>query len=390
MPRALTREKLMKPISDSGANLRKAIYRRLLELWRPDHASLSQTCAGSIFSRGAAQLLMIASKLYERGLRADQVKRRRESVRLPIPVISIGNLSTGGTGKTPLTVWISEFLVAAGFHPAVLSRGYGRQGGSPGVVPSAGDPGELSKCFGDEPVMMSAYLPAVPVWVGRDRASSGKAALAQGEVDVLLLDDGFQHLALERDLDIVLLDCRSPFGNGRLLPAGPLREPLSNLGRADGFVITHAENDVDSKLLARKLESLFPGKAVFSCRHKVSGIRLKKGGAVINLNAFPGRRAIAFAGIAGPEGFFEDLRNGGIEICGTLGFPDHHRYGAADFSMIFRTASEQGAEVIITTAKDSVRIPHHYRDAFAVAEIEIDFGEDRERFRGMLASAVNL
>ncbi len=144
-----------------------------------------------------------------------------------------------------------EFLLKIGLHPAVLTRGYGRRGSSPGRVPSFGNPAELSDLFGDEPVMISEYLPSAPVWVGKNRAASGKAALAGGAVDVLVLDDGFQHLALERDLDIVLLDCRSPFGNGFVLPAGPLREPPSNLKRADVLVITHAGKDVDAAAAKR-------------------------------------------------------------------------------------------------------------------------------------------
>jgi tetraacyldisaccharide 4'-kinase len=243
-----------------------------------------------------------------------------------------------------------------------------------------GDPAELSDLFGDEPVMISQHLPSTPVWVGKDRAASGRAALSRSAVDVFVLDDGFQHLALDRDLDIVLLDCRSPFGNGFVLPAGPLREPCSNLKRADAIVITHVDADADAGPLKDKLGGLFPGIPVFSCRHELRGISLRKGGPVLDPKAFRGRRAVVFAGIARPEGFFEHIRQAGIVICGSFGFPDHHRYTTGDFSRVFHTACEHGAEVIITTAKDAVRIPLPYRDSVCVAEIGIDFGTGREGF----------
>jgi tetraacyldisaccharide 4'-kinase len=378
----------MNIFADLGSNLRKTISRRMLDLWYPACTSVTATCTRSTFSKGPPAFLTAASRLYEKGLQKDQARLSKGRVKLPVPVISIGNLSTGGTGKTPLTIWMCELLLRTGFHPAVLTRGYGRRGRRYGRVLPIGNPGELSDLFGDEPVMMSAYLPAVPVWVGRDRAASGKAALAQGGVDVLILDDGFQHLALERDLDIVLLDCRSPFGNGHVLPAGPLREPLSNLKRADALVITHADRVIDSAPLTEKLESFFPGTSVFACRHKVRGISLRAGGPVFGLDAFLDRGAVVFAGIAGPDGFFEDLRSAGIKIRETFSFPDHHRYTAADFSMIFRAASEHGAGAIITTAKDFVRIPLPCRDAFAVAEIGIDFGADQEGFCSLVARTV--
>jgi tetraacyldisaccharide 4'-kinase len=367
-------------ISDFGADLYKAINRRMLRAWYPGATQDTAAAGRAASSQIPPAFLRAASRLYERGLQKDQARRRKKRVRLPAPVISIGNLSTGGTGKTPLTIWMCEFLLDAGFHPAVLTRGYGRRGSGPGCVADFGSPDELSDIFGDEPVMISEYLPATPVWVGRDRAACGKSALARSAVDVLVLDDGFQHLGLDRDLDIVLLDCRSPFGNGFVLPAGPLREPCSNLKRADALVITHATRDAHSSALKDKLKRCFPAIPVFACRHRLKGISLGRGKLVYQLDAFSNRRAVAFAGIAGPEGFFEDLRDAGIRIRESFSFPDHHRYASGDFSMIFRAASEHGAEVIITTAKDSVRMPLPYRDAFAVVQTGIDFGLDYDGF----------
>ena len=370
----------MKTICGFKANLYEAVNRRMLSAWYPAGIQVPAAVTPSAFPEGPPALLKAASRLYEKALQKDQARRRKKRVKLPAPVISIGNLVTGGTGKTPVTIWMCELLLKMGLHPAVLTRGYGRRGNSPGCVPLFGSPAELSDLFGDEPVMISEHLPATPVWVGKDRAASGKAALARSAVDVFVLDDGFQHLALDRDLDIVLLDCRSPFGNGFVLPAGPLREPCSNLNRADAFVITHVDRDADVAPLKGKLKRLFPGIPVFACRHKVRGISLRKGEPVFHLNALWDRRAVVFAGIAGPEGFFKDIREAGIRICESFSFPDHHRYTAGDFSRIFHAASEHGAGVIITTAKDAVRIPLPYRDSVSVAEIGIDFGPDQEGF----------
>jgi len=372
----------MKIVSELRANLHKTLNRRVPGVWYPVNPALP-AAAATVFPGGPPALFKAVSCLYEKGLQIDQARRRRKRVKLAAPVISVGNLSVGGTGKTPLTIRLCRFLIEIGLRPAVLTRGYGRTGSSPGLVPSLVNTAECAGLFGDEPVMMSEYLPAARVWVGRDRVASGSAALAHGGADVLVLDDGFQHLGLERDLDIVLLDCRSPFGNGFVLPAGPLREPIRNLGRADAFVITHAGKGSDAVPLKDWLRRLFPGIPVFACRHMMRGISLTKGGPTFSIDLLSGRKAVAFAGIAGPEGFFRELREAGIRTCASLSFPDHHRYTAADFSRIFGCASDHGAELVITTAKDAVRIPPPYRDLLAVAEIEMDFGADSEGFLGL-------
>ena len=300
----------MKIISDFSATLNKAINGRMLSAWYPIDISLSGAASRSEFSEGPPALLGPLPACMKKALQKDQTRRLRKRVKLAAPVISIGNLSVGGTGKSPLTIWICEFLLKIGLHPAVLSRGYARKGRSPGLVPSFDNPAELSGLFGDEPVMISEYLPSVPVWVGRNRAASGMAALARGGVDVLVLDDGFQHLGLYRDLDIVLLDCRNPFGNGFVLPAGPLREPPSNLKRADALVITHAGKDGDAAPLGDKIRGFFPGIPVFACRHTLRGISLTKGEPLFPLSSLLDRKAVIFSGIARPEGFFNDLREG--------------------------------------------------------------------------------
>ena len=326
-----------------------------------------------------AGLLEAASIVYEKGLKRDQRRARKKRARLSAPVISVGNIVSGGTGKTPITILLCRLLAGKGLHAAVLSRGYGRKSRGSALVPRSGELPELAENFGDEPVLMAGRLPAVPVWVGKDRRASGEAALETGGVDIFVLDDGFQHLLLDRDLDLVLLDCRNPFGNGFLLPRGPLREPVSSLHRADAVILTHADDAQRASDLQASLERSFGGKPVFACRHSLTGLATAVGGDVAPPERVRGLKAVAFAGIAGPEGFFRSLEEAGIRVCSSLSFPDHYRYTESDVLRIVESASGSGAEIIITTAKDFVRLPC-CRESIAIAEMEIDFGPDHDRF----------
>ena len=360
-----------------GTRLYREASRRLMLLWN--------TPPGRLPKNLPTVFLKVASEIYIAGLHHSQARLRKGRTRLPAFVISVGNLAAGGTGKTPLVMWICGFLSAEGYRPAILSRGYGRKETSPAPVTSG-------RCdlFGDEPVLMAETLPSVPVWVGRERALTGKAALSRQEpVDMLVLDDGFQHLALDRDLDLVLLDCRSPFGNGFTLPLGPLREPVSHLRRADALVLTRAENEAMVRETLAALDGIFPAERVFSCRHDLTGFRPGIGGPLIPLSALGGRRVAAFAGIAGPEKFFSALSGRGIDIRAAHAFPDHHGYTGLDLARIVESASKSGAEFIVTTAKDAVRVPPLFKGAVMAAEMRIDFGPDEERFRAFLQERIS-
>ncbi|MEJ5348579.1 MAG: tetraacyldisaccharide 4'-kinase [Desulfosoma sp.] len=187
--------------------------------------------------RIAARLLRPLEKLYLAGLRFDQTARRRQCQSLPCPVVSIGNLTVGGTGKTPAVLWIARHLAHRGLTVTILSRGYGRSGSETVKVQLDAPTHELAGRYGDEPVLLARTLPHVSVWVGSDRAKSGSHAVDHDHPDIIVLDDGFQHLQLHRDLDFVLLDAARPLGNGKLLPAGPLREPPEHLVRAHAIVL---------------------------------------------------------------------------------------------------------------------------------------------------------
>ncbi|MDL2358276.1 MAG: tetraacyldisaccharide 4'-kinase [Pseudomonadota bacterium] len=255
------------------------------------------------------------------------------STRLPVPVVVVGNIFIGGTGKTPLTIWLAETLRAAGYTPGIISRGHGGAGGAPRAVTAAALAGDV----GDEPLLM-ARRTGCPVMVGRDRPAAGRALLAaHPEVDVLISDDGLQHYALRRDIEIVLFDGRGA-GNGWLLPAGPLREPVA---RRRDFTVVNAP-----QLTAQLAASV--GGAPF--RMQLAGQvaeQLMRRGERIALASLAGRRIVAAAGIGNPARFFAMLRGHGLAFT-ELPLPDHHDFRDQPFARL-------DADIILITEKDAVK-----------------------------------
>jgi tetraacyldisaccharide 4'-kinase len=275
-----------------------------------------------------------------------------KSKRLPRPVVSIGNITVGGTGKTPVTAYIARFLIGQGLKVAVLSRGYG--GILEGTTAIVSDGGvvllEPEQC-GDEPYLLARTVPGLMVVIGADRYEAGLSAINHLSPDILLLDDGFQHLRLHRDLDILLLDCTNPFGNGWTLPAGLLREPGPAVSRADLVMYTRCPEGPSPA-------AAVPGKTVCRARHHLTGARLLKGDSLLPFSALQNRRFLAFAGIAEPQFFFEGLRAHGLKLAATICFPDHAAYTDAQFSEIMSALQASGADSIITTEKDGVKLRH--------------------------------
>lgn len=276
------------------------------------------------------------------------------SSRLPAPVVSVGNLTLGGTGKTPTVIALVRDLVRRGRHPAVLTRGYGRTSSEP-VVLVGPEPGVTVARAGDEPLELAARLPGVPVVVDADRVRGGVEALRRG-ADLLVLDDGFQHLKLVRDLDLVLVDAGDPWGGGRLPPRGRLREPVSGLGRADAVLVTKVPADpapvVDR--IRRDVARWAPLIPVLAARLEPTAVR--RGGEAVPPAVLDGSRVIAVAGLGRPEGFAELLRAAGAEVAATRWFPDHHRFTAAEIGDAVAAAAAIDA-VVATTAKDAVKMP---------------------------------
>lgn len=265
--------------------------------------------------------------------------------RLAVPVIVVGNITVGGTGKTPLTLWLVHALKAAGYRPGIVSRGYGGRQRGPLVVTPTSDPAEV----GDEPLML-AQRAQVPVYIGRRRPAAARALLkAHPETDVIVADDGLQHYALGRDLEIAVVDGVRRFGNGRLLPAGPLREPPSRLDTVDAVVVNGGRADwlrVKSPVYTMRLEP----------------VRLWRLGApeeVRGLDWLRGRQLNAIAGIGHPERFFDLLRELGADVT-PHPFPDHYLFRLQDLPV----------GTVVMTAKDAVKCA-----AFARADdwvLEVD------------------
>jgi tetraacyldisaccharide 4'-kinase len=272
-----------------------------------------------------------ASLLRARNARFDQAAPQR----LQWPVVSIGNLSVGGAGKTPLVICLARLLERAGWHPDVLSRGYGRSSSTPERVDTAGD----AERFGDEPLLI-ARAAGVPVYVGASRYAAGLLAeegTAGEGLYVHLLDDGFQHRQLARTVDIVVMH-RSDV-QGRLLPMGRLREPLSSLKRADVVVLRKEDAELEASLrMHARRECLF-----WRMERKLGLPSALK-------------RAVAFCAIARPAEFFTALTAAGVEVVERISLRDHHRYTAADIARLTKLGQRYGCDAFVTTAKDEVKL----------------------------------
>ncbi len=272
---------------------------------------------------------------------------------LPCPVISVGNLTVGGTGKTPLVMRLAKELMGRGISVAILSRGYkGTRTSDPAV--SDGKTIFLSpEESGDEPFLMAQVCKGVPVLVGKDRFANGRVALQRFGMKGLLLDDGYQHLPLHRDLDILLVDSHIGFGDHHLLPRGILREPLSHLRRAHLFLLTKVDDLATSRLLEQQIHEIHPGAQVFHSHYEPMSL-VGPQGVEEELGSLKGKKILALSGIAHPDSFFTLLRKCEMEIVGEAIFPDHHFYLPKDLSSI--KEKSKGVDGIVTTEKDMLKL----------------------------------
>ncbi len=278
--------------------------------------------------------------------------------RLNRPVVSVGNLSVGGTGKTPFVTFLAERLMKRGWKPGILTRGYGRRKGADLVMiaPSAARTPDARE-VGDEPALLARKLPETPIVVGADRYRAGLLAEDKFKVDVHILDDGFQHLALARDVDIVLLDATQELSDRALLPAGSLREPCAALQRAHLVALTRTEL-ADPGPTEERVRQINPGAAVFHCTTKLQGILDLSSGTVGPLESVFGEPAYAFCGIGNPSAFFADLGKWGFSVVGRNSYPDHHVYQAEEITRLVARARKSGAKALLTTEKDALNLPH--------------------------------
>lgn len=293
------------------------------------------------------------SSLYSRILEA-RARRGASGLRLPQPVVSVGNVTTGGTGKTPIVEFLAAWFRSQGWHPAILSRGYGRSSRQPVLVSSGDGPLVGPEEGGDEPVELARHLLGTIVAVASRRRDAAELAVRRG-ADLFLLDDGFQHLALRRDLDLVLLDARDPFGGGRYPPRGRLREPLSSLARADAILWTYVGPDCPIPRHRQELACRNPKAPVFHARLPPDGL-FDDQGSPVSVERIAREQSIAVCGVASPASFAASLAELGLSPRETLVFRDHQRYGNRHLAAIRRAAQRAQASWVVTTEKDAVKL----------------------------------
>ncbi|HVG35115.1 MAG TPA: tetraacyldisaccharide 4'-kinase [Pyrinomonadaceae bacterium] len=302
--------------------------------------------------------------------------------RIDATVISVGNITTGGTGKTPLVEWLARAVASrSGKRVCILTRGYGRADERERVIVSDGE--RLladARLGGDEPRLLAESLTGVAAVISdADRVAAARWAIEHLASEVFILDDGFQNLRIARDLDIVTVDATAPFGGGRMLPRGRLREPARGLARADVVIITRADqvNEIDK--LRREIERLSGGRPTFLSRTRTRGLLPLSPDDTGAWDSSSPRTVAAFCAIGNAGAFFAHLKTDGHQLVYTRAFPDHHVYSQSDVQTIEEQARSLGAQALLTTAKDGVKLRALKFDlpCFVVEiEIEID-GEDR-------------
>lgn len=314
--------------------------------------------------------------LFDRGL--------LKVTRLSCPVISVGNITVGGTGKTPLTINLARYFQQNGFSPAVLTRGYGGRGLSGVTLVSDGkDILNDYEAIGEEAIMIARSLPGVPVLVGPKRARTGLVAQEIFRADLLILDDAFQHRGIFRDLDIVLLNSSRPFGNGQVLPAGPLRESASALKRADLIVYTGPEDK----------KGPFPipaGTPVFRARYQPKDLFQPQSGKSLPPGILSGKTVCLLAGIGRPEGFKKTVESLGAKVAAYRIFPDHHIYRPGELDDVLPLCREKKVDFLVTTEKDAVKLLHYRGNIpdWHVLRIDLEIIPDQNAFHSFLASRI--
>jgi len=341
----------------------RASFEKLIHLKNPGMAVQLLLLPLTICSWGYSAAMRLRAWLYKACI--------FESHALPCRVITVGNITVGGTGKTPTVCLLARSLAEKGFKVCVVNRGYrGAKTQTPLIVSDGNQVLASAEDAGDEAVMLGRKLPGIPVIACTDRVAAGTLACESFGVQAIILDDGFQHLRLRRDLDIVLVNAADPFGNGHLLPQGILREPLSALERAGIIVFTKADNQNDIEALIGRVKELNASAPLFIASYINAGLRNCQTGTTALPEQLPGAKVAALCSIGDPESFIKMLTSAGMTVSEKLIYPDHHGYGPDDYTAIKEASARLDA--VVTTEKDIAKLDSgmlQVRDLF-VMEIE--------------------
>lgn len=347
-------------------------YRRITDSWRGPEPHWSLAPLGLAYGLGAR-------------VRRAWHERFGHSEMASAPVVSIGNLAVGGSGKTPLCLALARLLLDQGRKPAVISRGYGRRKSTDHQEPlviSKGQGPELDPSVsGDEPWLMASQMPELRVVVGADRVRAARLAVDQLQADIIILDDGFQQLALAADCRVLLIPAHNPFGNGAVLPAGPLREPVSANRLADILVTT------GSTQLTPEVLEMAGGRPAFAADYRPLGWRRLGETEEISPKALTGRRVVAFCGLGRPDSFERSLRDLGLDIRRFIALRDHQVYDQSVLDGLGLALLASGAEYLVTTAKDAVKLPPNYALPVMVLQMETAFNQPGEFLEAVLRIA---
>jgi tetraacyldisaccharide 4'-kinase len=360
----------------AAVGVRTRLFRFHRDIIAPDRRGLRLSIARTLLRFPAALYRVAVSarnKLYDSGW-----KRSR---RADVPVISVGNVTAGGTGKTPLVAWLARLMVIRKMRPAILSRGYGRD-------PATG--------LDDENRMLQQQAQDVPIVVDPDRVRGAEEAISQHRADVLILDDGFQHRRIHRDLDLVLVDALWPFGAGNMLPRGLLREPLSGLARADFLLITRSDLVTRDRLEAirTQLRALSPHAPICCCRTSVMGLLPVAGESQLSESpsVLEDGRWAAFCGIGNPEGFRLMLELTGCHLASFTVFGDHESYTLGMVDDLLSRARKAECTGLLTTEKDAVKVrellPREVSPPVYAVQTDLDFTENSDALTAAIIAAV--
>ena len=351
--------------------------------------------------------LLLASFLYMAALKIAFLLRQNgmlPTAYLKAKVISVGNLTLGGTGKTPLVEFVSRILLDSRKKVAILTRGY--KIASKDIFRPDNKNTSLFEEIGDEAALLRVKLPQVDILVGPDRARNGREAISKHGADVLVLDDGFQYWPLSRDIDILAIDAKNPFGNGMLLPRGILREPVENMNRASIFVITKIDVATQEQInnIKSKIKSINPEAFIFTAAHKPEGIvefaNSQKLGVLsgaennLGLGFIKGKEVLTVSGIADNEYFLKTLKGLGAVIKESVFYQDHHPYTFSDLEYMANACRQAGVKTIIVTEKDMIKIKslikrhllvfESFQLQFLALGVKLEITENAEKFKELI------